>query len=113
MAQTLRPLSDAALVIRVQAFGESDLPWVPAVPLSALVAADEHDSLSVAVEGKQDPDAAAHAHFLQRLAATAKNRRSDGIPMIAKRHAQRDDLGICDPTPLFFALSGRTSSAVT
>jgi hypothetical protein len=71
----MRLLSDAALVIGVEALRELNLPRIPAVPLSRLISTDQHDSVLVGVEGEQE----SHAAIDSRLLELANSRSVDHI----------------------------------
>jgi hypothetical protein len=52
-------------MLGIETFRERHLLWIPSIPLSRLVAADQHDNVALGVEGEQQPRAAVHAHLLQ------------------------------------------------
>lgn len=88
LAQATRLLSDAALVVGVEAFRARDVLRIPAVPLSRLITAEQHDSVLVGVEREQHPYAAIDPRLLQ----LAETRTMDDVDVrSAERRASGDD----------------------
>ncbi|HEX8975072.1 MAG TPA: hypothetical protein VF781_01060 [Solirubrobacteraceae bacterium] len=60
-------------MIGVETFRQRDLLRVPAVPRARLIAADQHDSVLIGIEGEQQAYTTIHARLLQLVDAGAVN----------------------------------------
>jgi hypothetical protein len=87
-------------MIGVQPFGELDVPWIPAIPLSRLVATDQHDNVPIGVEGEQHSLAAINPRLLELAHAGSVDDVDVRAPLCG---AAGDDLSDRAPD-LFLAL---------